>query len=133
LAFGVPGSEVDDNVFVENSLRNYSKASGEGAILVQGNANFNFFSENRIGAPGGHSLAAIQVQGAFGTSATNNRFEENVHEQTDVLWFFDFGTSDNAVCEPYLINADLDVGSQLSTPPGLGNEVSEVCGGDDDD
>jgi parallel beta-helix repeat protein len=28
LAFGFPGSEVDDNVFVENSLRNYSKASG---------------------------------------------------------------------------------------------------------
>jgi parallel beta-helix repeat protein len=133
LAFGFPGSEVDDNVFVENSLRNYSKASGEGAILVQGNANFNLFFENYVGVPGGPSLAAIQVQGAFGASATNGIFEENIHERTDVLWFFDSGTSDNTVCEPDLINADLDVGSQLITPPGLGNEVFEVCGGDDDD
>jgi hypothetical protein len=100
---------------------------------VQGNANFNLFFENHIGVPGGTSLSAIQVQGAFGASATNNRFEENIHERTDVLWFFDSETSDNTVCEPDLINAYLDIGSQLITPSGLGNEVFEVCGGDDDD
>lgn len=121
------GNEVADNILVSNSLRNYSETSGEGAILIQGNANFNFFFDNYIGVPGGISPAAIQVQGDIGLPATNNRFEENIHERTDVLWSFNEWTSDNIVCGPILINAVLDVDSQLITTPGLGNEVFEVC------
>ena len=57
----------------------------------------------------------------------NNRFEENIHERTDVLWSFNESTGDNTVCGPIFINSVLDIGSQLITPPGLGNEVFEEC------
>ena len=112
---GAPDIENVDNVFAENSLQNYSRTSEEGAIFVQGASSFNFFFENYVGLAGGTSPSAIQV-----------------HERTGVLWLFDSGTSDNAVCEPKLINAALDVGSQLVTPPGLGNGVFEECSDVDD-
>lgn len=134
LALGFPGLEIADNVLMDNSLRNYSRTGGEGAIVVVGNANFNLFFDNFIGVPGGPSLSAVQVQGAFGIPATNNRFEENIHERTGVLWFFDSGTQNNTVCGPELINTVLDVASQLITPPGIGNEVFEECDeGEDED